>query len=79
VCNYGNSGGGLYAQQGQLLGVNTWTRDKAVSEGLNFAISSRSILHLLGAANVARFLASPAGTPAAPAAGPAAEGEGPGR
>ena len=77
--NYGNSGGGLYAQQGQLLGVNTWTRDKAVSEGLNFAISSRSILRLLGEANVARFLASPAGTPAAPPARPAAEGKEPGR
>jgi S1-C subfamily serine protease len=37
--NPGNSGGGLYDQEGYLLGVNTWTKDKAVAEGLNFAIS----------------------------------------
>jgi serine protease Do len=35
----GNSGGGLYDQAGYLIGINTWTEDKRVSEGLNFAIS----------------------------------------
>ncbi len=38
--NQGNSGGGLYRQaDGSLLGINTWTQDKRVSEGLNFAIA----------------------------------------
>jgi S1-C subfamily serine protease len=42
----GNSGGGLYDQQGYLLGINTWTMDKRVAEGLSFAISLDSILEL---------------------------------
>jgi hypothetical protein len=37
--NPGNSGGGLYDEEGYLLGINTWARDKRISEGLNFAIS----------------------------------------
>jgi S1-C subfamily serine protease len=37
--NPGNSGGGLYDQEGYLLGVNTWAKDKQVAEGLNFAIA----------------------------------------
>jgi S1-C subfamily serine protease len=36
--NAGNSGGGLYDKDGYLIGINTWTEDKRVSEGLNFAI-----------------------------------------
>jgi S1-C subfamily serine protease len=36
--NAGNSGGGLYDRDGYLIGINTWTEDKRVSEGLNFAI-----------------------------------------
>ena len=31
--NPGNSGGGLYDHEGYLLGINTWTADKRVSEG----------------------------------------------
>ena len=31
--NAGNSGGGLYDQQGFLIGINTWSTDKSVSEG----------------------------------------------
>ena len=31
--NPGNSGGGLYDHDGYLLGINTWTTDKSVSEG----------------------------------------------
>jgi S1-C subfamily serine protease len=45
--NPGNSGGGLYDQQGSLIGIVTWTQDKRVSEGLNFAISLQSVLPLL--------------------------------
>lgn len=37
--NPGNSGGGLYDKEGYLLAINSWTNDKRVSEGLNFAIS----------------------------------------
>jgi hypothetical protein len=37
--NPGNSGGGLYDREGYLIGINTWTEDKRVSEGLNFAIA----------------------------------------
>jgi hypothetical protein len=39
VVNPGNSGGGLYDQEGYLIGVIAWTQDKRVSEGLNFAIT----------------------------------------
>jgi S1-C subfamily serine protease len=39
VINAGNSGGGLYDHEGYLIGINTWSQDKRVSEGLNFAIS----------------------------------------
>lgn len=44
--NPGNSGGGLYNQQGLLVGINTWTNDKRVSEGLSFAISLKSLVEL---------------------------------
>jgi hypothetical protein len=44
--NPGNSGGGLYDQAGYLLGINSWTADKSVSEGLGFAISLDSLLEL---------------------------------
>jgi S1-C subfamily serine protease len=43
VINPGNSGGGLYDKDGFLIGINTWTQDKRVSEGLNFAISLDSL------------------------------------
>jgi len=45
--NQGNSGGGLYDMSGQLVGVNTWTKDKSVAEGLSFAIATTSIAGLL--------------------------------
>ena len=45
--NVGNSGGGLYTADGLLLGINTWTEDKSVTEGLNFAIAVASLLELL--------------------------------
>ena len=44
--NPGNSGGGLYDSDGYLLGINTWTADKSVSEGLGFAIALDSLLEL---------------------------------
>jgi S1-C subfamily serine protease len=61
--NSGNSGGGLYTADGRLIGVNTWTHDKSVSEGLSFAISSRTLLRLLGDENIRKFLAAPAPEP----------------
>ena len=44
--NPGNSGGGLYDRDGYLIGVNTWTNDKRVSEGLSFSIGLNSFLEL---------------------------------
>jgi len=44
--NSGNSGGGLYDKDGFLIGINTWTENKQVSEGLGFAISADSLLKL---------------------------------
>jgi hypothetical protein len=44
--NPGNSGGGLYDRDGYLLGINTWTADKSVSEGIGFAIALDSLLEL---------------------------------
>jgi S1-C subfamily serine protease len=44
--NPGNSGGGLYDQNGLLVGINTWTNDKRFSEGLGFAIVLDSLLSL---------------------------------
>lgn len=45
--NHGNSGGGLYDDNGMLLGINTWTQDKRHAEGLGFAISFHSIMDLI--------------------------------
>jgi S1-C subfamily serine protease len=45
--NPGNSGGGLYDESGHLIGINTWTRDKRVAEGLGFAISFQELLPLV--------------------------------
>jgi S1-C subfamily serine protease len=45
--NHGNSGGGLYdSDSGKLIGINTWTNDKTVSEGIGFAISLDELLEL---------------------------------
>ena len=45
--NHGNSGGGLYDERGLLIGINTWTQDKRMAEGLGFSISYQSILELI--------------------------------
>ena len=42
--NPGNSGGGLYDEVGRLIGINTWTKDKRVAEGLNFAVVFQPLL-----------------------------------
>jgi len=47
--NSGNSGGGLYDEQGKLVGVNTWTKDKRVAEGIGFAISFQTLMELVPA------------------------------
>jgi S1-C subfamily serine protease len=44
--NPGNSGGGLYDHEGYLLGINTWTADKRVSEGIGFAITLDTLINL---------------------------------
>ncbi|MBN2711966.1 MAG: trypsin-like peptidase domain-containing protein [Planctomycetes bacterium] len=57
--NQGNSGGGLYTQEGELVGINTWTQDKSVAEGLSFSISTKSLLGLLDDGQKKHFLAIP--------------------
>ncbi len=47
--NPGSSGGGLYAADGTLLGIVTWTKHKAQAEGISFAISYRDFLKLYDA------------------------------
>lgn len=37
--NPGNSGGGLYAEDGRLIGINSWTLPKAEAEGMGFSIA----------------------------------------
>jgi serine protease Do len=44
--NPGNSGGGLYDKAGKLIGINTWTKDKRLAEGLSFAITFTTLLDL---------------------------------
>jgi len=44
--NSGNSGGGMFALDGRLLGINTWKYIGSGVEGLNFAISSADFLAL---------------------------------
>ena len=53
--NCGNSGGGLYDADGRLAGINTWTQDKSVTEGLSFAIASTSLLAAMDEATKVRF------------------------
>ena len=45
--NHGNSGGGLYSENGNLVGINTWIYEKAKSEGLNFSISIDELIKTL--------------------------------
>jgi S1-C subfamily serine protease len=44
--NPGNSGGGLYDHEGFLIGINSWTADKSVSEGIGFAIALDELIQL---------------------------------
>jgi S1-C subfamily serine protease len=44
--NPGNSGGGLYDHDGYCIGINTWTGDKRVSEGIGFAIALDTLFDL---------------------------------
>jgi serine protease Do len=44
--NPGNSGGGLYDLEGYCLGINTWTADKSISEGIGFAIALDTLFDL---------------------------------
>lgn len=44
--NPGNSGGGLYDTDGYCVGINTWTHDKSVSEGIGFAITLDTLADL---------------------------------
>ncbi len=44
--NPGNSGGGLYDKDGYCLGINTWTADKSISEGIGFAIALDTLFDL---------------------------------
>jgi S1-C subfamily serine protease len=45
--NPGNSGGGLYSEQGALIGINTLTTDKYVTEGIGFAIAIEDVRPML--------------------------------
>ena|GEM_PF-1212224 len=45
----GNSGGGLYRANGELIGMSTWAADRNYGEGLSLAIAWRSLLPLLPA------------------------------
>ncbi len=44
--NHGNSGGGLYDQEGFCIGINTWTADKRETEGIGFAIALDTLFDL---------------------------------
>jgi hypothetical protein len=44
--NPGNSGGGLYDRDGYCLGINTWTADKSISEGIGFAVALDTLFDL---------------------------------
>ncbi len=42
--NQGNSGGGLYSHDGTLIGIVSWTKNKAQAEGISFAIMYEDFL-----------------------------------
>jgi len=48
--NPGNSGGGLYDQEGRLIGLNTWIAARSEAEGMGFAISAADAARLAAAA-----------------------------
>jgi serine protease Do len=47
--NQGNSGGGLYAMDGTLIGIISWTKNKAQAEGIGFAIRYQDFVAHFGA------------------------------
>ncbi|MBN1901211.1 trypsin-like peptidase domain-containing protein [Candidatus Sumerlaeota bacterium] len=65
--NMGNSGGGLYNRNAELLGVNTWTQDKSVAEGISFSIATASILKILEDADMAHHIENVVGELETPA------------
>lgn len=56
--NPGNSGGGLYDRDGALIGINTWTADKRVSEGIGFSIALDELMLLSPPAAIVRAAAA---------------------
>lgn len=48
--NPGNSGGGLYDQDGRLIGLNTWIASRSEAEGMGFAIAAADAARLAAAA-----------------------------
>lgn len=44
--NEGNSGGGLYAADGTLIGIVAWTKEKSRAEGISFAIAYEDFLRM---------------------------------
>lgn len=53
--NPGNSGGGLYSDAGEQIGINTWKQSGASSEGIAFSISTKTLVGLLSADEAERF------------------------
>jgi len=45
--NPGNSGGGLYDEQGNLIGINTMVADQRVGQGIGFAIAVPDVVEIL--------------------------------
>jgi S1-C subfamily serine protease len=43
----GNSGGGLYASDGTLVGINTWATTEAAGERMGFSISMEAVIDAL--------------------------------
>ncbi len=58
--NPGNSGGGLYDEAGELVGVNSWTLPKSIVEGMGFSISVENLWNAIEGApeHVAEVLRS---------------------
>lgn len=45
--NPGSSGGGMYAANGELLGVNTWVTGQQIGAGIGFALAVDDIIDIL--------------------------------
>jgi len=46
--NPGNSGGGMYSEEGALIGINSWTVAKDKGEGMGFSVAIDNLWSLLG-------------------------------